>query len=178
MKKFTLSFLLLAFLSLSILADNVPVNEAKQVAKNVYYQNFGIKQANIMLSEPFVTSNENTPLYYVFNIENYKGFVIVVADDIVFPVIGFSDDGNYVEENQPIQFIEWMKDYETQIQYSIDNNLQSTSEIDAEWNRYNCSSENFVVEKSGKDVSQLLGTIAWNQGAGWNSECPVDAGGP
>lgn len=178
MKKLTFSLLLTAFLSLSILAENVPSNVAKTVAKNVYYMYTGIKQADIILSEPFVISNENTPLYYVFDIENFKGFVIIAADDRVIPVLGFSDEVNYSEENQAAQFIVWMQGYANQIQYAIDNDLQSTFEIDAKWQQYNSLPEDFTFEKSGKDVSPLLATIAWNQSAGWNNECPVDAGGP
>ena len=177
MKRLT-SLLLITFLSLSIFATNIPLDVASQVAKNVFYEHSNIKQSDILLKDAIIVFNDNTPLYYIFDVENYKGFVIISADDRMTPVLGFSTEGNYVFDNQPIQFVEWMQNYENQIVFIIENNVKATAQTIEEWNKYNCSADVFVADNSQKSVLPLLGNIMWNQDSGWNDYCPLASGGP
>ena len=53
----------------------------------------------------------DTVCYYVFNIndDDYNGFVIVAGDDAAMPVLGYSDNSNYDENNLAPAFVEWME---------------------------------------------------------------------
>jgi len=159
-------------------AQKISVDAAEQIAKNVFYENFGTKQSEIDLEPVYTDFFNEIPLYYVFNLENEIGFVIVSADERVIPVLGYSNESPYDHEKRPVQFADWMESYSIQIQYVIENQIPSTTEIDKLWQKYNCPAENFSFEKGTKDVSPLLGTIAWNQDSGWNQYCPIASGGP
>jgi hypothetical protein len=54
------------------------------------------------------------PLYYVFNVKDDNGFVIVSGDDRVIPVLGYSYSGKFSEENQSPAFRNWMQHYSDQ----------------------------------------------------------------
>ncbi len=150
---------------------------AKQVAFNFYVEHsmVPISAKSLSITENFsISENENT-LYYVFNFSN-DGFVIVAADNVVQPVLGYSYEGKYNDKDRSPEFIDWMGIYKQQIKYAIISNVPSTAEIDAAWDHLNVSSDEFSSEKEIMDVTPLLNTT-WDQGACYNNLCPVDTAG-
>ncbi len=176
-KKITILSFLVLFFSTLVLAENVPLNTVKQVAKNAYYEFSGIKQNNQIFSEPYIISKDNNNLYYVFNVEKH-GYIIVSSDDRVVPILGYSLTGHYSENGQPPQFQSWMQGYAEQIEYVIEKDIKSTNTIQEKWQKYTQSFDDFTFEKNTKNVDPLLDPIAWDQGNGWNSYCPEDNAGP
>lgn len=176
-KKIMILLSLVLFFSTLALTENLPLNTVKQVAKNAYYEFSGIEQNNQILSQPYIISEGNNNLYYVFNIEK-QGYIIVSADDRVVPILGYSLTGRYSENGQPPQFQSWMQGYADQVEYVIANDINSTDEIEAKWQKYTRSFDEFTFEKNTKNVDPLLDPIAWDQGNGWNSYCPADNAGP
>lgn len=168
--------LILAFFG--TFAKKVDVETAKKVAKNVYYIKannlFQKSFDNINLSWVYTEFNNNDPIYYVFNINNNEGFVIISSDDIAKPIIGYSFEGPYPVLNQPPHFTEWMKNYKEQIVYAKTNNLKANNEIANEWSKYLTETPSLTKEKAIQPL--LLHT--WNQDSPWNAYCPVDANGP
>jgi hypothetical protein len=71
-------------------ADVVNSEIAAQVAKN-HYWNFseGITYEDITLNLNYIETINGLPVYYVFDINDNKGFVIIAADDDVYPVLGW-----------------------------------------------------------------------------------------
>jgi hypothetical protein len=53
---------------------------------------------------------DDDTLYYVFNMNesNGGGFVIVAADDVANPILGFSSGGTYDDSDLPPNFVYWM----------------------------------------------------------------------
>ncbi|NMC99783.1 MAG: hypothetical protein GYA62_08695 [Bacteroidales bacterium] len=98
-----------------VYAKKVDIETAKKAAKNVYYikaNNFFQKSlSDINVSWVYTEFYNNEPVYYVFNVNNTEGFVIISADDIAKPIIGYSFEGPYPVFNQPPQFTEWMGGY-------------------------------------------------------------------
>ncbi|MBQ4293966.1 MAG: Spi family protease inhibitor, partial [Prevotella sp.] len=53
-----------------------------------------------MLKAPSNGDSSDQP-YYIFNSSNQQGFVIVAGDDLLNPILGYSDKGNIDPDNIP-----------------------------------------------------------------------------
>jgi len=109
--------------------------------------------------------------YYVFNINESDngGFVIVAADDVVKPVLGYSDNGKYDENDLPPNFVYWMEFLQSQIEWAQEQGLEQGAELAEEWDSF-LSGE---VPMMAVVVSPLI-TTTWNQTAPYNNLCPTD----
>jgi len=177
MKKITL-FLFLVLSSASILmADIVNQSDATVVAKNHY---FGFTSANnlnsITLSLVYTKTIEGEPVYYIFNVGENNGFVIVSAEDDVYPILGYSFEGSYTDEPEfePENFNNWMDNCSDQIVFARENSLIADEKIKSTWNNLLFSHQVF---DNFDDVDPLLSTL-WNQGTYYNQLCPTDPNGP
>jgi len=170
----TLSLLLLFGI---LQAGIVSEDQAQQAARNQYWQASQVNNyAQIIPILTFTEMFANEAVYYVFEFENNPGFVMVAADDDVFPILGYSLEKNYSGSmnNQPDNFTAWMQLYEDQIIYARENGLQADNKISSAW----ASLETFSP-KPGKmmSVDPLVNT-SWDQGCYYNEYCPDDNGGP
>ena len=110
----------------------------------------------------------NDQQFYVFNSEDGEGFVIVSADDVARPILGYSKTGTFDMENIPANKRGWLSMYNDEIKYAKSNNLQASEETQQAWaevleNRY---AEAEVV------VAPLLSTT-WDQSPYYNALCPM-----
>ncbi|MFA5782996.1 MAG: C10 family peptidase, partial [Bacteroidales bacterium] len=173
----TACFIFILFCFNSVFAKKVEIKLAEQVALNFYLERFnainhsGLKTVSI--SERYTVKDNSENVYYIFNIGN-NGFIIVSADDVVYPILGYSFESTYSEQNQPPQFIYWMDTYKQQISNAIKSKLSSTAEIDSEWFRLKVKADEFSPEKETKAVTPLLFST-WDQGDCYNDLCPLDA---
>jgi hypothetical protein len=182
--KITLIFLLSVLFSTAIFADEITKETARLVAKNCYFEQTGIKQSEIIFSEELAMYEENILVYYIFNIKDDKGFVIVSADDQYNTIIGYSTEHSYVTENQPENIKSWMETYNKQVKYVIDNDLAPEEKIIQMWEKYNVPENKFIPSNDLKAVEPLVANILWNQSGGmsqgwsdgWNGLCPSNAG--
>jgi len=175
--KFTLIGLFL-LISATIFADGVTIEAARKVAQNLYFEKTGIKQAEIVFGEEITVKEDNTAMYYVFNMKEDNGFVLVAADDVVRPIIGYSTSGTFNTQNQPSNLAGWLQHYEDEIIYLNQNNVEANQTATIEWTKYNADSKSFIPNKSAKGVAPLVDHIKWNQDYPWNQFCPEDAEGP
>jgi hypothetical protein len=112
-------------------------------------------------------------LYYIFNVGESNGFVIVAGDDASLPILGYSITGHYDSKNLPINLLKWMDGYKDQLQYIKDDKLSATSEIKTEWQNFgNTKSKSSRIAS----VSPLIQTT-WNQNPYYNKFCPYDNSG-
>ncbi|MDR2555448.1 MAG: C10 family peptidase [Fibromonadaceae bacterium] len=107
--------------------------------------------------------HRETVNYYVFSIneDTNGGFVIVAGDDAVRPVLGYSYNGNYDENNLPANFAYWMGYLQKQIAWAQEQELAQSEAVQQEWDGY--------------AVSPLIQT-RWDQGAPYNNMSPVVSG--
>ncbi len=106
--------------------------------------------------------------YYVFNVSNGEGFVIVAADDRVKPVLAYSTTGHFDPERVSDGFQFTLNNFCEEIHYVRENNLNATPDIIAEWES---------VYQARAVVGPLCQTL-WDQESPWNSQCPADPQGP
>lgn len=165
MKKLFL-WALLAIFTLPMFAKHVDVENARTVARSFWEQNLG-KQTRATFSD--VTSRTEFTNFYIFNTGD--GFVIVSADDIAVPILGYSDAGNFDPQNIPVNMYEWLQGYENDINRAISDGVSTSAETAANWTKL--SRGQGLSPKRSRSVEALVST-KWNQSAPFNNLCPYD----
>lgn len=181
MKKQILFTFLIACIVSSGITQNASIDDAKKVAKSFCYERFlqNPSQAfeNIVFDESFMIHENGQTVYYAFNVVP-NGYIIVSSTKNVTPVLAYSFNSKYAEENQPPQFVAWMNQYEEQIAYAKENNIPPTPRIQNDWERLLTDKpENLYSLKDSKEVLPML-TSTWDQGTFYNQMCPTDPAGP
>ena len=184
-KSFTLLFLAAIF-SLSVFANPVDVDKAKQVGQSFmatstnglpiakssvnYELIYTANTVKLNFANPTLRSAEQeTVLFYVFGAEN-NGYVIVAGDDRAIPILGYADNGSFDPNNIPPNMQKWLEGYKAEIRYAIENNIEATPEIQAEWQALQ-SGARANAPKGAKVVAPLIST-KWNQNPIYNDLCP------
>lgn len=177
MRKITL--FLLSFIIYSVIQANpVDVNRAKQIAKNIYYERVNVKQnvkfESINLNLVEIKSHNGIDVYYIFNVNENDGFVIVSADDVAKPKIAYSFKGFYNPENISPEYAFYMERFEEEIAYAVENRIKPTPEINSEWQKYEFSSI-----KSAKSIQMIepLMLTEWGQSSPYYDMCPTNSEG-
>ena len=175
-----LSFIIiLTSISYHLRADFVKQQKAELVGKNFYYQRINSKQItdynSIKIASVFTQKRNSQITLYIFNIKN-QGYVIVSADDDAYPVLAYDFEENIDLENPPPAFMEWLGGYSDQIEEIRQLHLEGDRRIDSLWTTLSGSAKGLTVF-GGKSQDPLL-LSKWDQGAGYNAECPLDQFGP
>ena len=133
---FIISFICMVFITVPMQAKLVEASKAERLA-NRYVQSkrqlptetrvslgyTATQRQNMQRSVPVgsavQTILQDTVYYYVFNINENEGggFVIVSGEDVVKPILGYSENGNYDENNLPPNFAWWMEELQNQQQF-------------------------------------------------------------
>lgn len=171
-----LLLVLLFTVTLNAFAASVSPETALTVARNFYLQNLHKQNSEIaeryeFVVQQIVSTNDQTPLYYVIDVEGDNGFVFVTGDDSAEPIFGYSTTGKYATENQPENIAKWMEKYKMEMLYIVENNLQTTQEITRKWQQYKNGE---IVEKQSESSVLPLLTTTWNQSPYYNALCPYD----
>lgn len=121
-------------------------------------------------------SRSGSPAIYVIN-AGHTGFILLSAEDQVYPVLGYSDEGAFGSTPVPPAMEEWIEGLASQIELLRNNELQGTPEALEAWSSlWQHSTEGFSIPETGS-VEPLI-TARWNQGAMYNTYCPPDGMGP
>ena len=177
MRKTILTLCLAALTLGNLLAGPVDQQKAQKVgAKFLSTTAVSQKNADIQLNLVSVAANRNATDYYVFNVSNGEGFVIVAGDDRVKPILAYSTTGSIDPNNMSEGFEFTLDGFREEIQYVREHNLTATPDIVAEWRSVN---EKGSLNRGGQTrtvVGPLCQTL-WNQNFPWNSQCPEDPEG-
>ncbi len=174
-----LFLLILICINVSVFARKVELIDARLVAKNTYFEQANRHDAvpyqAITITREFIEKYDNQDVYYVFNI-NDKGFVIISADDICYPVIGFSFESSYSPSDQAEGFVYWMNERKKEIAYNINNNVPADTKTIAMWQHLNNKEFDQLpnIPEAILDVSPLT-TSLWDQGFPYNEYVPTDS---
>ena len=177
------SFICIALITIlfgNIYAKPVDETTARAVASHFYAVKFNRPLETLTPTIAYRASiirggNGSEPSFYVVNF-NSEGFVIVAGDDRVQPILAFSDEGAFVSENMPDHIRFFLDGYTDEIQYTIDNQQEISTDIQQQWDAL--ISESHVLPKDGNVVvGPLLGNNQWNQTKYYNNLCPADATG-
>jgi len=182
MKKLIIVFVLFTFFGLAF-SKQVDQNTAKNIGQAFLKSNTRLKSVkgsndlqlvytsnSLMLSSIPTKSTSTSAYFYVFNVTNSKGFVIVAGDDNASPILAYSDEVNFDPNNIPQNTAKWLENYKAQIRYIVENKIQSTEEIKNEWQNINTGKG---LIKSTTSVSPLILT-KWGQSPYYNDLCPYD----
>ncbi len=160
-------------------AKVVPIDQARQVAKNIYFERINLVKdmtyQNIYLTEEFVITENGLPVYYVFNVNNDEGFVIISSETNAYPIIGYSFESVYNQNNLNPSFEVEMKNYKAQIVYIREKNLEADDNISSAWEKY--SVLKFTKSTSGITTVGPLIKTKWDQSCYYNTLCPVGNSG-
>jgi len=176
-------FSTLVFLLVSIIANAaiVDLQTARTVAKNAFAEKIAslntAKPETISISKTWIEKVNQEPVFYIFNFEE-DGFIIISAEDLMPPVLGYSPEGICSDIGIDANFDSFMQNFTTQILLIRSKNIQATPEIKALWENY--LSANFQTPETidgNRGVSPLL-TCTWNQNYPYNMLCPEDGIGP
>ncbi len=182
-KKVVFLLISVLYLPFLVLAKERNITDASQLAGKFLFQT----SQNLFMRAPSASSNltiaytsilENSataldgkPLYYVFNVGETNGFIIVSADDRAKEILGYSNSGNFEISNIPDNLRYWLNSYSQELKQLIlvseeNSNLTQKIELKTE-----------LIPNRSKSatnaVPPLLGNIKWDQGAPYNNFCPV-----
>ncbi len=176
-------FFLIAILAFPLFSFSISISpgQAARVAHNFYYERVNTSKAtlyNDISVSRIRTIKNSSALYYVCEIKP-AGFVVVSACDQVIPILAYSFESDYAEEEfLPEGFNIWMDHYSQQIEYAISNNVIAAQETTKEWNRL--LSSNFETNRNLKQLQSVAPLLVskWNQSNPYNNWCPLDPAGP
>jgi len=170
-------FLLLFVFSFFANAQKVTINNAETVAKNFYYEHTGVKQNSIIIENVIPYTNGKDVTFYIFDIVENNGFVIVSAEYAYEPIIGYSDNSIFKLQGIPENIKSLFNEYSKKITFVRNNKIKATKNTVDLWKKYNVSYNSFVPNKNINDV--LLETGNWNQDGGYDDWLPTsDEGTP
>jgi len=175
MKNFTFTIFLSFFLYSSFFGQICSQEKAQTIATNIIKERFGTISSGMIFKIQSVETffEENIPVYYVFRLSP-QGFVIISAQENVYPILAYSAESDFILDNNPAAKF-WIDNYKKQIKYAADSKISATNDAKEAWKFY--SSSNFAAQKNIKSVAPLLFT-RWNQGRYYNAHCPADPAGP
>ncbi len=119
--------------------------------------------ANMTLDDRALTKYlaDSTIYFYVYNIGNKEGFIIVSGDNRTKPILGYSDEGEFISYNMPKYIQKFLNNYKVQIKTIMQNNGSVS-----DFNQINDS-----VMSSKNAVEPLIKT-KWGQDNPYNSKIP------
>jgi len=167
-------FLLIAIFALAIgkiYAGPVDAQRAQQLGQRFMSAAKGSQQTNIQLVHTAATRGDVD--FYVFNVGDNNGFVIIAGDDRVKPILAYSTTGCFNPNDVADGFNFTLNSFCQEIQYIRENNLKATEDIVAEW--ASVAENGFIKQDRGNRVvvGPLLQTT-WHQNFPYNSQCPED----
>ncbi|MDH8702303.1 hypothetical protein M2138_001664 [Dysgonomonadaceae bacterium PH5-43] len=174
---FLISVLLLS--CISVKAQLRTENEARDIAKSFFSESITTLKADndgkletVKLVYAPTMKNSSTPTviekpyYYVYNIGDNSGFIIVSGDERAKQVLAYSDNNKFDINEIPDNLKYWLSVYETELDYLCENAVGEEVSLEAPVDLR-------VDERSYADYVKPLVKAKWDQGAPYNNSCPV-----
>ena len=166
MKRFTLLVALFVFgATIAVFAKKVDVDQARQVGKNFYYLQANINTAiafdELHITGEYVITENDMPVFYIFNI-NDAGFIIVTADDRVFPVIGYSFEMPWDTGEVPAHLQSWIDGYKGDFVTAVEEQYPADQTITTAWETFSSEEPVRLPDAPTVDVDPLV-TSMWDQ---------------
>ncbi|MBQ5508815.1 MAG: Spi family protease inhibitor, partial [Muribaculaceae bacterium] len=160
--------LLLLCMSLGLVAQAAPVTleQAQQEAASFVLKKQKAQRTLKIASQAngMMKASTASAAYYVFNIGNNQGFVIVSGDDRTNPILGYSDEGHFDEAKAPSNMKNWLNEYAQQIALLDQVPAANLSKVLAA-----PKAENVVDTRNS--IAPLIST-KWDQATPYWNECP------
>lgn len=161
-----LLFLMMLLVSALAVAAPVTPEEAQQRARDFLTQRKPhnarrlLRQAKSALALKPVSAQS---YYYVFNVGEADGFVIVSGDDRTEPILGYTDAGSFDEQTLPDNMKAWLQGYADELRWMEQH--PDIAQADA-------SFQKAPRKTFAKSTILPLLTSEWNQDEPYNNSCP------
>ena len=132
------------------------LNPSEALSRALGRQQAGVSRSDIDARPVMTVETDGLPTLYVFD-KAGKGYVIVSADDVAAPVIGYSDSSDFDPARIPANLRGWLE--------LCGRNIREASAAGAE-----AYSE---ASSAAREPIAPLMTTVWNQGAPFNNDCPL-----
>jgi hypothetical protein len=147
---------------MTAVAGNITTDEAAAIANSFMAKHrpmTGKHSMRMTMKKPLPLSMaKDASAYYVFNVGEGNGYVVVSGSDLAPQVLGYADRGTFVMDDVPSNMQAWLDSYAEQIAY-----LEKTG------GRYEAPRR----AEQHEAINPLLTTI-WGQDAPFNYRCPID----
>ena len=160
MKKSLLFITMALFVSFTAKAASIGKQKAQQKAVAFITEKMTASTIAKRAAGDRLLSDGGSPAsgnFYVFNVANGQGFVIVSDDDRMPEVLAYSDKGSLDLNNLPDNLRQWLQSYDEQFS-SLNGNTQQ------------------VARRSPLAAIEPLLTTQWGQGTPYNLLCPTKNG--
>jgi len=163
MKKLSLSIMLMIF-GFGLFASSVSLQSAQTIAEK-FYKHYAINKTNSTVANVITEQKDGTPTFYIFTFSE-GGFVMVSADDAALPIIGYSADEIFDQNNIPANAQAWFDQRSAEIKSIIDDGLTNAQTL-PEWNKIT----NNQLPSTKSAVAPMTTTV-WDQSSPFNNLCP------
>ncbi|MEZ4807976.1 MAG: thiol protease/hemagglutinin PrtT [Flavobacteriales bacterium] len=167
------SYLFLLFASLcagALHAEQVSEMDARAVAQRFLSDRVPAFAALRSDDLDLVVSHAEAGTVYfrVFN-AGANGFVIVSGDDVVLPILGWSNEGSFPTGPLLSNVAKWLEGYRSEIRGALEEHVEPAEEVNAAWQQLRTGTHG--VERDGLAVNPLMQTL-WDQQPNVNALCP------
>ncbi len=164
--------LLLMHLVCHIFANPIDSACAKRIAQTFWLQNgFSTREYGNAPVLKKVTLPASLSNLYAFNDVDGSGFVIIAADDLARPILGYSENSTFEAWEIPSNVLHWLEFYQQSIETARDKAMKPEVSVSDEWN--SLREGRLPAAKHTREVSALLQT-QWGQGSPYNTACPTN----
>lgn len=181
MKKhpFLLLVCLLALAVSAVQASPIPSRTAQAIAKQYLVQALGITSNPTLSLCRTLCDADGTPALYIYNIGD-EGFMLVSAETLTDPVLGYSFGAVYDTVHQADGFRQMLSGYATAIgamrqAVASGETVSPSPRTLAERAALAGADNGIYAANAAKDVDMLVET-QWGQGDGYNEDCPAYSG--
>ncbi len=137
--------------------------------KLVKSENFTLQSGNELKNE--LKSTRSIPAYYIINMGNDNGFVVIAADKRANPILGYSTKGSFNTKSVPEQLDGLLNHYKEEIMNVVKNDPAFTIAQNEKWESLNIGINKSATSNNGT----YLVTSQWNQDKYYNASCPEDS---
>ncbi len=109
--------------------------------------------------------------FYIYENANGEGWVMIAADDVVRPVLAYSETGSFNTDDMPSNLRHWLRGYNKQIAHAAQNTA-ATEEVKNEWRRLRSGAHRLTATPV---VAPLIQTT-WDQDNPYWNLCPKKGG--
>lgn len=133
---------------------------------------FENKISDIDFNNAIQIDQNQIPVYYIFNEKNGNGFILISANNLMLPVLGYSFSGSFEKEktNPSLEYL--LNKYVENINLAIENGAQDAHVKEA-WEYFKTDSQLMAPA-----VFVNLITTSWDQDCYYNLYAPSDISGP
>lgn len=128
--------------------------------------------AKQMVKKSLPSTQAEQNRFYIYENANGEGWVMIAADDVVRPVLAYSETGSFNTDNMPANLQNWLRDYNKQINHAAARRTVATEAVQNEWLRLRAGARLTAVTP----VVEPLIKTGWDQGSPYYNLCPKKGG--